>query len=860
MAFRDGLAATRDRALLAMRAMAGATAGRMLWLSGLLAVIILAVIWWPELRERFTPRYDGQIIVNSPAVFTRQRLVNDRLAQSAWLQEQLRVTSREFDSAFRSIDEVRSIRNSSATRGQIGIGGAAGGATPAATTPADEAKSDAATPTVTPTSADLFRAKNTYRDEVRAEIMETQLDDRHDIQGNTIYRLSFDATVLPGTRSDALAVIKVKLLHAAEPENGALDDAQAKKKLPRDAQAEKAEAESKRLNQVALDDEYFQLYEDWLRFMQRLVQKSVTNITQTLLERKPDDRTAQTLPIFLLKRVCEHTQRRLDSRCDPAVEQDENDKEASKPLKAASKIMSEFTAAYLAARSAIFQDQLRLNIITAAKKFNKEPEAFLYALDESYQLCQKTEKEFHKTDWSTGYSLQVSCPVVNGQFEGIIGATILYNELNKALPGSVEEAQQVTSRVLETLKMRCPDAQKATCSLPDVTRESLRCLAADYMWSLLNLHDRPNDPTAKFTFGHRFDRYFKVRLVGSETGMCNVVFLAKERAKDKDADDPVTSMKRDLNEGVEVYAYSITPKNLAQRLSTASDSRDAMQALLNANFSAGGRDVSSLIETLQKKSIQSQAIQALPIVVGYGLAPAVAQKPPYTEFGWVIAPQLKIGTQNERAHSDRQYPLAAVISVPSWWRSMNLAIETCWVERADLHNRKQFSQCDADGDGPAKHTVRLPGAISELSRKLGYEFVQEPRLEYRYPLDAPLQLEVGRPAQVLLLGGRIWRSTEVTLGAQKADEIAVLPNMEGILAKFRCVRRQANEKGEEPEKGAVLPIRVWTSEGVTDPPEYAILVEPARTEETKDKPLGMCPEEFQEMQAPTAPKAAEQPR
>jgi hypothetical protein len=805
--------------------------------AGLVALFVVAAAaiffwpgWWIGLLQIVTPARDGQIIVNSPAVYTRQRLVNDRLAQSAWLQEQLRVTTREFDTAFRSIDEVRSVRNSSERRFQGGVGGTPGGAAPAGTAPADEAKNDAAAPTVTPTSADLFRAKNTYRDEVRAEIMETQLDDRHDIQGNTIYRLSFDATVLPGTRSDALAVIKIRLLHDAE-------------------QAE---------NQEALDLEYFQLYEDWLRFMQRLVQKSVGNITQTLLERKPDDRTTQTLPLFLLKRICEFTQiRRGQPECDPTADQGSDNSPA---LKAASKTMSEFTATYLAARGAIFQDQLRLKVITQAKKFDKIPEAFLYALDESYQLCQKTEKDFYKTDWSTGYSLQVPCPVVNGQFEGMIGATILYNELVRTLPSTVEEAQQVTSRLLETLKTRCPGDQKATCGVPDATRENLRCLAADYMWSLLNLHDRPNDKTAAFSSGFRFDRYFKVQLAGSEAGMCNVVFLAKERSKNKGADDPVASMRRDLNVGVEVYAYSITPKNLAQRLSTASDTRDAMQALLNANFSAGSRDVSSLIETLQKKSTQSQAIQALPIVVGYGLTPAVAVKPSHTEFGWVIAPQLKIGTQNERMHSDRQYPLAAVISVPSWWRSMNLAIETCWVDRADLHKQKDFSQCDADGDGPAKHTVRLPGAISELSRKLGYEFVQEPRLEYRYPLDAPLQLEVGRPAQVLLLGGRIWRSTEVTLGAQKADEIAVLPNMEGILAKFRCVRRQANEKGdEEAQKGAVIPIRVWTSEGVTDPPEYALLVEPAATEETKGKRPPMCPEELQEMQAHTNPKDAEPP-
>jgi hypothetical protein len=321
-------------------------------------------------------------------------------------------------------------------------------------------------------------------------------------------------------------------------------------------------------------------------------------------------------------------------------------------------------------------------------------------------------------------------------------------------------------------------------------------------------------------------------------------------------------MMLDLNRDVEIYAYSITPKNLAQRLSTASDTRDAIQALLNANFGVGGRDVSSLIETLQKKSIQSQAVQALPIVIGYGLAPVVEKKPHYTEFGWVIAPQIKIGS-GERSHSDRQYALAAVVSVPSWWRSMNLEIETCWVVRADLHKLKQDVSCGGEGERPATHTVRLPGVISELSRKLGFEFVQEPWLDYRYPVDTPLRLEVGRPAQVLLTGGRIWRSTEVTLGAQKADEITVLPNMEGIIAKFRCVRRQYDKDDDEK---SIVPIRVWTSEGVTDPPENAELINASKADridapnadKAKRANADNCPEENEELRAHMSPKDAKE--
>jgi len=66
-------------------------------------------------------------------------------------------------------------------------------------------------------------------------------------------------------------------------------------------------------------------------------------------------------------------------------------------------------------------------------------------------------------------------------------------------------------------------------------------------------------------------------------------------------------------------------------------------------------------------------------------------------------------------------------------------------------------------------------------------------------------------ARLLIEGGDLWRSTMVTLGSQRADEILVLPNMRGIIATFKKI-----EQPSRPEPCSVfVPIRVWTSEGVT---------------------------------------------
>ena len=51
-------------------------------------------------------------------------------------------------------------------------------------------------------------------------MIENQLDDRHDLRGNSLYRLRFDATVLPGWNTRVSANVVVSVL----PPEGLIDD------------------------------------------------------------------------------------------------------------------------------------------------------------------------------------------------------------------------------------------------------------------------------------------------------------------------------------------------------------------------------------------------------------------------------------------------------------------------------------------------------------------------------------------------------------------------------------------------------------------------------------------------------------
>lgn len=58
---------------------------------------------------------------------------------------------------------------------------------------------------------DEFRDRLAYRDEIRGELLQNSLDDSHDLAQKTIYRLSFDTTILPGFDTSAWAVVGISI-------------------------------------------------------------------------------------------------------------------------------------------------------------------------------------------------------------------------------------------------------------------------------------------------------------------------------------------------------------------------------------------------------------------------------------------------------------------------------------------------------------------------------------------------------------------------------------------------------------------------------------------------------------------------
>jgi hypothetical protein len=224
------------------------------------------------------------ITVQLPAVHTRERLMNDRCEQVAWLDEQLKYTTGRAPPALARVAQSENSGPSSATAGgetKTGGGTKAEGADSKPGKPGDEAafqerQEIRADYRQQPNPLNWFLMLNGYRDVVRAERALAMLDDRHDLDGSELYLLSFDATVLPTGSGNGYAVIEVAVSPDADGIRGGprIDD------VPGGLYAKQRLAP---LQHQDLVDLYF----DWLDRTQKVVDLTVFNMQQRFVAGLP---------------------------------------------------------------------------------------------------------------------------------------------------------------------------------------------------------------------------------------------------------------------------------------------------------------------------------------------------------------------------------------------------------------------------------------------------------------------------------------------------------------------------------------------------------------------------------------------
>ena len=177
--------------------------GKLLWIVPMVLLLVVALLIFAEripLRPPFAPfTTQGRIFVESPEVYTRERLVNDRYEQAYWLEEQL--------TALDQADNFTSTRRDLAFR----LSG----------NPNAETAADTINEFADPPFEYKFQLKAALRDKIRQLILENQLDDRHDRTGNSVYGLKFDTTVIPGRNTRQRAYVRLAIKPHDSPDNDA---------------------------------------------------------------------------------------------------------------------------------------------------------------------------------------------------------------------------------------------------------------------------------------------------------------------------------------------------------------------------------------------------------------------------------------------------------------------------------------------------------------------------------------------------------------------------------------------------------------------------------------------------------------
>jgi hypothetical protein len=777
------------------------------------AALLFGVLLFTDQLSR-RPTY-GEIWIDSPEVYTRERLVNDRLLQDAWLRA--RLPGRDAGpSTYAGVQT-----SSTHTRTEVGVAAVAGPSPPAgagdgaaargkdSAEPARPAEASAAPPPASPPTStaqsaqvsirDRLAAEIDYRDYVRDLLIENQLDDRHDLQGNSLYKLKFDATVIPGLNTQATAQVTVKLI---PPELGTT----AWKKTY-DKWIESLES---RLNaahrelRLAYDNDRLS-YDEYARMFQFVQSVREANAGAARIPAACPESMLRPAEQNLYKRP-EPSEQRARKACLQAFVRDHLSR-TNPGERVGGSYENKLSASDLGASSLELETNRLINKFFAAKAVQLVLGISL--ADSSF------------VDNSGDYAVRASSP----ELHKLVQLALLYPKFES----SYGRVFSVLPKVVDVAAIGAAiDSEKAYGEAirdnPDFEMLTYDAFVLDEASGLRI--DRVSYDALKEA-GYRINPATDLKLhPASAQLMTGSIALGYFSFRNKA--EPLWH----------TYTYAVTPKERADIIDTELRSGSSARATTRAQWEASV--AASTNYEGSARALRGFVVGfAGPVSGGGSTAPVLragagtsltadgnGDGPPGLKederFGWVILPRYRAldGRKAVYIQGVSQYALSALLSIPSWWSDVKLEITRSWLDpdgtTRDARTTVVNVQLQPDFDA-------LEGSLL-VANQLGPVLMETQQ--------DPVLLTACASASIIIPGRRLWRSSVVTLGSQTADEISVLPNMKGIVAKFREVENQSSEAERDlsRDKGAPFSIprtvRVWTSQGSIALPNRAQIVIP----------------------------------
>jgi hypothetical protein len=796
------------------------------------ALLVLAgaglLLLFPDLFRSAAPRTFGSIYVNSPQIYTRERLVNDRFVHDAWLRQQLDLSD---TLAIAPSERVRQDVQLTAMAGA----GKSGGAEPAAqpvpdASPEDPALATAASLELSP--LDVFEARNSYRAQVRGQIIENQLDDRHDLQGNSLYLFKFDVAIVPGDNTTSSARITIEMkgvpyYSAGEPAARSSYDA---------AELTKDDGGIKKYARDYLDKQpemevWKHLYSDWWHNIGTRLNATVSELLKAYRnDRFPLEYYREIFwSIVSSKKFADPTSTDQLLACLESAWSDESVAPGIKHREIRRMI----------GRLETIGDVGELN---GGGDEGRRPEqlgdqagdsSFLNQIEPgAASLCQTlvSDRVSSRTANSPAETEVAERTVIEfaarKASEIVLGSdTRIYIEglsrnkeestNNSPPPGSLDPYIRILFQRGESLDnpgsfvvydrsamIRMEPVEKdAVCQLPEDRTESRLLFTHNsengaFCVTLPGMQDTNKQPLAQVVY------YDITENLADAILKTLSKFSPSNEAKIYNYLVPtglfsfIESISR-----VDTYSYSVTPK------------REYEVGMLESSISSviGGDVPSASISASAKRRLD--AIRENVAIVSFGSAP-IGDKTASTTFGWVFSPTETDEYDGRRKFSAVQHSVYALLSVPAWWSKVQFTVSKAWTDDAgrpvDTKQWASASEVAPEAVPQQVYTIPLPVDYEAIDLIVLGATRRSPEV-YGIGLEQPIRVTACRSADILLPGKRLWRSTIVTLGGQVADRITVLPSMRGIIAHFRKV--EIPPALTNPSKESKLPVTIWTSEG-----------------------------------------------
>lgn len=552
---------------------------------------------------------------------------------------------------------------------------------------------------VSASPVDELRDKLAYRDELRNAIIENALDERHDLHGNTLFRLSFDVTVLPDHDTSAWAVIEATLRRkATEPPS----DAKEIELLRREFRTQTAKFLNDRLSSLLS-------YVDCMAANSGETRQTDTIIDQCM-EAMPDHVAAT------FRRTSARTLSSIRIGFDRAAE--------STRLRSSAKQLSGSSS--LVARRLIGNQLLELGETCV-----ELPDYAIPVSPLTVALCKLLKNET-PADRVTGEG-QLAFLRLTGHLVAVLSLNEDFEDVLRDLGQEIGVPLTIQNPYLHLRPYGMTNHQRALTPKEDIA--AIRSIVAR------------SEATFEAAIGKRRD----------------------------------------------IYAYAVTPREFVQRISDVASRREMTDFMLALNLLAGNVGAEAFTSFVNANQGVYNAIRRQPLIVGFGND--IRQESGAATFGWIVGPRFSTSSDGKSAqfrHSPVQHSVSALLSVPEWWPSVEVTATARWIDEKGETIKTE--------EGLKPRLIRLPNNPTALLD----EYSPVPRRPYpetreRYALNE------GSPASIIIKGENLWRSALVTVGGQKADRVEVTPDMKGLIAHFDRIR---------PVSGAgSVPVTVWTSEG-----------------------------------------------